>query len=416
LTGCQQRCGTVFKITPQGALTTLRDFDSTDGAYPAAGLIQATDGSFYGTTAGGVGTLFKITPGGTLTTLYSFDWTDGAEPYAGLVQATNGDLYGTTVYGGPSNPLCGPNPAGCGTVFKISPSGALTTLYAFCSQSGCTDGVYPWAGMVQGADGNFYGTTVNGGAYGGGSVFKVTPEGALTTLYSFCSLPECADGGNPYAGLVQSDDGNFYGITVSTIFKITPEGALTTLYKFCQGGLPCVNGSGPTAGLVQATDGSFYGTTQSGGASSTGSSAGYGTVFEITPGGRLTTLHSFDLGDGGYQPVGGLLQATDGSFYGTTWAGGTGDLGTVFKLDLGLRPFVKTLPTSGTVGAPVRILGSDLTGATSVSFNGVAAEFTVNSTGTTISTTVPAGATTGKVQVTTPNGTLLSNAIFQVTP
>src|ERR1022692_3233072 len=290
--------GTVFKITPGGTLTTLYSFcpqtNCTDGFGPNAGLVQAANGDLYGTTNGGgtnnSGTVFKITPGGTLTTLYSFcsqsGCTDGSNPQGGLVQAANGDFYGTTAYGGANGHY--------GTVFKITPGGTLTTLYSFCSQSGCTDGAFPEDGLVQAANGDLYGTAEYGGAKANansGTVFKITPSGTLTTLYSFCSqgaYPYCTDGRNPYAGLVQAANGDFYGTTVygGTVFKITPSGTLTTLYSFCSQ-TNCADGENPEAGLVQAANGDFYGTTSSDGSNNSG------TVFRITPGGTLTTLYSF---------------------------------------------------------------------------------------------------------------------------
>jgi uncharacterized repeat protein (TIGR03803 family) len=425
--------GTLFKITPGGTLTTLYSFCSqtncTDGAYPAYGLVQHTNGDFYGTTLSGggrnFGTVFKITPKGTLTTLYSFcpqsDCTDGSFPN-GLVQATNGDLYGTTLFGGERD---------YGTVFKITPSGTLTSLYSFCPfdtsngdhDSGCTNGFTPYGPLIQGTDGDFYGTTYGGGAYDLGTVFKITPGGALTTLYSFCSQSGCTDGESPEAGLVQAADGDLYGTTVGggvngpygTVFKITPGGRLTTLYSFCsQSG--CTDGAMPDAVLVQATNGDFYGTTNTGG-TNCASYDGCGTVFKITPSGVLTTLYSFcsqsGCTDGEDPAAGGLVQATSGDLYGTTVFGGANNDGTVFSLPVGLGPFVETRPTSGLVGKAVEILGSDLIGATSVSFNGTAATFTVVSH-SLITTTVPAGATTGTVQVVTPSGTLSSNVPFRV--
>jgi uncharacterized repeat protein (TIGR03803 family) len=425
--------GTVFKITPKGTLTTLHSFDGTDGSYPYAGLVQATDGNFYGTTyiggANGQGTVFKITPSGTLTTLYSFcsqggfNCTDGADPLAGLVLATNGDFYGTTQYGGAN---CIAN-GGCGTVFSITPSGTLTTLHSFAGYP--TDGSNPQGALVQGTDGSLYGTTVQDGpnciADGGcGTVFKITPSGTLTTLYNFCSQggSNCTDGKYPNAGLIQGTNGDFYGTASAgganctayggcgTIFKIIPSGMLTTLYNFCsQGGSNCTDGAQPDAGLVQGTDGNFYGTTVSSGANNDG------TAFSITPSGStLTTLHSFD-GTDGYQPYATLVQATCGKFYGTTYAGGTNNDGTVFSLSVGLVPFVATNPTSGEVGKAVKILGTNLTGATSVTFNGTAATFTVKSK-SEITTTVPTGATTGTVKVVTPRRTLSSNVPFRVRP
>ena len=416
--------GTVFRITPSGALTTLYEFcaqDSCmDGYLLSAGLLQGTDGNFYGTTLGGganrscegqlgCGTVFKITPSGSLTTLYSFcsrsACTDGYQPDASLIQAADGHLYGTTRLGGT---------AGWGTIFEITPSGKLTTLYSFCSQNGCTDGAYPEAALVQTTDGNFYGTTGYGGANGWGTVFRLTLDGPLTTLYSFCSQTGCPDGQDPRGALVQGTNGDFFGISYEggangsgTVFKITPSGTLTTLHSFA--GYP-TDGGNPYAALLQATDGALYGTTRFGGANAVG------TVFRITPGGVLTTLHSFcsEVGcpDGG-NALAGLVQDTNGRLYGTTSAGGTNGYGTVFNLYLGLGPFVETQPTSARVGKPVKILGTNLTGATSVSFNGAAAVFTVVS-GTLIKTTVPVGATTGKVQVTTPSGTLTSNVNFVV--
>jgi uncharacterized repeat protein (TIGR03803 family) len=330
---CSYGCGTVFKITAAGALNTLYDFCSqtncADGSFPYAGLVQATDGNFYGTTAdggaNGKGTVFKITAAGTLTTIYSFcsqtNCADGSLPYAGLVQATDGNFYGTTVDGGAN---------GWGTVFKITAADELTTLYSFCSQDNCADGQGP-NGLIQATDGNFYGTTSKGGAIGYGTIFKITPAGAPTTLYSFCSLlTTCADGAYPEAGLVQATDGNFYGTTPyggvgslvsGTVFKITPGGTLTTLHTFSF--RPA--GEEPDASLVQAIDGTFYSTTALGGLKDAG------TIFEVGPGGRLTTLHSFSWTDGG-GATGGLIQATDGNFYGTTASGGASRLGTIFSL------------------------------------------------------------------------------------
>jgi uncharacterized repeat protein (TIGR03803 family) len=399
--------GAVFKITPGGKVTVLHSFDGTDGEYPDGGLIQGTDGNFYGTTVNGgtsgYGTIFKMTLAGTLTTLHGFAGypSDGGWPYDVLVQGTDGNFYGTTNIGGAKNN---------GTVFKITAGGTLTTLYSFSFTGGGGDG--PTGGLVQGTDGNFYGTTMSGGTIGVGTVFKMTPAGTLTTLHSF----DGTDGAYPFAGLIQATDGNFYGTTFQggthsgvtiggTVFKITSAGTLTTLHSFCsQTG--CTDGSYPYARLVQGTDANFYGTTAEGGTD--------GTVFKITPGGILTTLHRFDFTDGA-GPLGGLLQATNGDFYGTTPTGGAQGDGTVFSLSVGLGPFVETRPTSGKVGAAVKILGNNLTGATSVTFNGRLAVFTVVSS-TEIKTSVPIGATTGKVKVTTPKGMLTSNVKFRVTP
>jgi uncharacterized repeat protein (TIGR03803 family) len=407
--------GTVFKITPDGMLTTLQSFDGTDGYPPVAGLLQGTDGDFYGTTVSGgaigQGNIFKITPGGAVTTIYSFCshinnngvCADGSNPSGGLVQDANGNFYGTTFSGGANNN---------GTVFRVTPSGALTILHNF----DYTDGSHPVAGVIQGSDGNLYGTTQNGGANaacpgGCGTVFQITSGRALTTLYSFCAQSDCTDGESPVTGLVEGSDRNFYGTTYEggvsddgTVFQITPGGTFMTLHSFIG-----TDGHWPEGVLIQAANGDFYGTTLGGGIH------GDGEVFKITAGGTVTTLHSFDMSDG-YLPTAGLIQATNGTFYGTTSSGGAGGLGTVFRLSVGMGPFVKPEPSSGMVGAHVKILGNNLTGATSVAFNGTAAVFTVVSH-SLITTTVPAGATSGTVQVVTSGGgTLKSNVAFTVLP
>jgi len=254
-------------------------------------------------------------PAQTFTTLVDFNGANGAYPAASLVQGTDKNFYGTTYDGGANSPpACNySGNVGCGTVFKVAAGRRLTTLYNFCSLTNCADGFNPYAGLVQARDGNFYGTTWGGGANGYGTVFRITPKGKLTTLYNFCSQTNCADGFNPSA-LIQAKDGNFYGTTqYGTVFKITPRGELTTL-------VAC--GGQPMAGLVQATDGNLYGETFD---------ENTGTVFKITPGGKLTTLLIFDGVDGA-NPSGGLIQATDGSFYGTTQNGGIKGYGTVFRI------------------------------------------------------------------------------------
>jgi len=407
-------CGTIFKITLAGALTTLHSFDSTDGAYPGP-LVPATNGYLYGTTAQGgankFGTIFKITPAGALTTLYNFcpqaGCPDGANP-GGLIQAANGDLYGTTIWGGNAN-FCGGPALGCGTIFKITPAGALTTLHSFDGSDGEETN-----GLMQASDGNLYGTTYGGGTNGAGTIFKITPSGVFTSLHTFDY------GAAPRGGLVEGVDGDLYGTTedggivldpgncgggCGTIFKITPAGVLTTLYSFVS-----TDGQNPI-GLIQGSDGDLYGTTGAGGSSNC--SSGCGTIFKITPAGALTTLYLFNSDR--YFSATGLVQDTNGDFYGAEGGtfGSPRTYGEVYRFSVGLGPFVKTLPAVGRVGSGVRILGTDLTGATSVIFNGTPAAFAVVSP-TQIVTRVPTGATTGKVQVITPSGTLLSNVGFVV--
>jgi len=218
------------------------------------------------------------------------------------------------------------------------------------------------------------------------------------------------------AGLIQASDGNFYGTTQfggtkgqGTVFQFTFGGTLTTLYTFHR-----TDGAQPTAGLIQATDGNFYSATGAGGDLTCKPPGGCGTIFEITLTGVLTTLHTFEWNDG-QNPVGGLLQATDGNFYGTTYGGGAEGDGTVFSLSTGLGPFVSLQYYVGKVGQPNYVLGQGFTGATGVSFNGITASFSVKSDNL-LETTVPAGATTGYIAVTTPSGTLTSNLPFRVTP
>jgi uncharacterized repeat protein (TIGR03803 family) len=395
--------GTVFNISTQGTLTTLLSFDSTDGSQPQAGLLLAVNGTFYGTTssggANGDGSIFEITAGGQLTTLHSFSGTDGSNPACTLVLSTNGQLYGTTETGGVN---------GLGTVFEISTSGVFKSLHSFSG----TDGRLP-GGLVQATNGTLYGTTFTGGTFNFGTVFAITTKGKFNTLYNFEGGPDC---GQPLAALIQGADGNLYGTTSGTlplcidggVFEISTAGSLTVLHVF---GGTTFNGDGssPYGALVQATDGNFYGTTATGGNNNAG------TIFRIVPGAGAgsVTLYSFTGAADGSNPESTLIQATNGNFYGTTYGLNTGNGGTVFSLSVGLAPFVETLPAFAKAGQKVDILGTDLIGATSVTFNGVPAKFTIVSP-TEIHATVPTGATSGTVQVTTPNGTLSSNVLFDV--
>jgi uncharacterized repeat protein (TIGR03803 family) len=421
-------CGTVFKITRQGTLSVLYEFcrenACTDGSGPSVGLVLARDGNFYGTTGGGGannwGTVFRITPDGDLITLYSFcseaGCADGAEPEAALLEGIDGDLYGTTVRGGN---VCGIE--GCGTIFKITLHGTLTALHRFDG----SDGSFPTAQLAQTIDGNLYGTTVNGGASsncvgvgGCGTVFRMTPSGTLTTLHNF----EYTDGAYPDGGVIQGAGGAFYGTTEAgikgwgpgwgTIFEIAANGQFTLLQTFDEGGRT------PLAGLVQGTDGSFFGTTLT-----SRSGDGDGTVFQFAPGHAIRTLHTFCLKTpcvDGAGPYGVLFQATDGNFYGTTSQAGDPNCardgcGTLFRLSMGLEPFVILQRNWGRVDETGFVLGQGFNGATSVSLNGTPAKFHVVSD-THITATVPPGATTGFVTVVTPSGTLTSNVPFHVLP
>jgi uncharacterized repeat protein (TIGR03803 family) len=341
--------GTIFRISPSGTYTNFYSFAGppTDGAGPDGGLVQGSDGDFYGTCGaggandlsyGGDGTVFRFSPSGTYTTLYSFAGgrTDGYGP-SGLVQGSNGIFYGTTTEGGTGS-------LNNGTVFWISANGSETVLYSFGSQTNDGDG--PEAGLVQGSDGNFYGTTYEGGTStncgyrGCGTVFRISPSGSETNLYSFGSSPN--DGYWPEAGLVQGSDGNLYGTTgyggaagQGTVFRISPSGSYTSLYSFVG---PPSDGTYPVGSLVQGSDGNFYGTTDSGGTNANCIND-CGTVFRISASGTYTSLYSFGSSPtDGLGPTAGLVQGSDGNFYGTTGGGGTYGDGTVFKLDVGLGP------------------------------------------------------------------------------
>ena len=422
-----QSCGTLFKITPAGKLTTLYMFcsrtDCNDGAGPGQ-ILLGPDGNIYGATATGganchqlaiigCGTIFKFTPSGTLTTLYSLcaqtNCLDGWDPDS-LVLGTDGNFYGTTFFGGMTTN------EGLGTFFKITPAGVFTALHSFCTETNCLDGGQP-ENLIQ-ANGNFYGTTYEGGTDSNscGIVFGITPTGNLTTLHSF----DIAEGCFLHSSLVGATDGNLYGTTTNgggphrrgTVYQLSLAGEFTHLYSFCSL-TDCADGEFPVGGLVQATDGNFYGTTEGG----LTRPVHDGTIFEMNSRGNLTTLYSFDSApkaSNGAFPVASLLQATDGNFYGTTSSGGQGH-GTAFKVSTGLGPFVTANPSFSRIGREVMILGNNLTGTTSVTFNGTPATFTVVSS-TFIKAQVPTGATTGTIQVITPSGTLSSNIAFQVLP
>lgn len=344
-------CGTVFRLSPNGTLTTLVSFRYDIGAAPYCGLVQDSDGNFYGTTAGGgaygspsgYGTVFKMTRYGTLTSLVSFNDSNGSSPRAGLVQGNDGNFYGTTFLGGAS---------GSGTLFSVTPNGMLTTFFSF----GGNKGSCPNAGLVKDYGGKFCGTTTRGGVFSGGTIFmfQVTPQNILTMLGSFNGGSPDA-GANPDAPLLQKGIGSFYGTTLGggpygkgTVFHVTTSGALSMLISFNG-----TNGARPRAGLVACGSG-FVGTTEMGGEHNVG------TVFYVTSGGTLTTLVSFESGaynstgftnGNGAYPYAALLKASDGDFYGTTSSGGAFGGGTVFKLDL--RPYLAVQPLSQTssVGA-----------------------------------------------------------------
>lgn len=336
--------GTVFKLSTNLTFTPLYSFQTNniDGQHPEAALVEGNDGNFYGTASSGganyCGTIFKITLTGVLTNLHTFTGSgaDGSGPTAPLIVGPDGNFYGTTAHGGNQ---------GVGTIFRITPQGVWTNLHSFGYGS---NGNVPWAALVLGKDGNFYGTTYGGGTFGYGTVFMMTSDGTLTTLHSFTNGK---DGGSPYAALVQGDNGDFYGTSqgaanlfastnsIGTIFEITPGGYLTTLYSFTNG----IDGANPTAGLALGTNGNFYGAAAVGGIIGwggpfesigriLGGTRGWGTIFTITQNGQFTPLFAFGGGSEGQNPGAGLIQATNGMFYGVTERGGTNDDGTVYQM------------------------------------------------------------------------------------
>ena len=412
--------GTAFKVTPGGTFTKLHDFDNdSDGNLPFGGLTLGKDGNFYGTTAfrdywARSGTVFKLTPAGVLTTLHAFDPAagEGAVPMAPPVQGRDGNFYGTTSEGGAM---------GAGTVYKLTPSGGFTTLFSFPYDPVLgifPRGAGPQAPLILGADGALYGTAINGGN-GHGTVFKITTAGAASTIYSFDYTHGCA----PNGPVAQGTDGNLYGTTVAcgamgggVVFKLSLKGVITVLHDFDatnEGG--AAQGYEPFAGLVQGSDGNFYGVTSVGGLYPYGSvSPSAGVLFKITPAGDYTVQASFD-GANGANPYATPFLHTNGRVYGLTQAGGGGaSAGTLYSLDVGAPGFVSAIPNAATAGTSIGLLGA-LAGTTGVSFNGVSASFAGG--GNTYRTAVvPAGAATGLIKVTTPGGTPQTLKAFQQLP
>ncbi len=429
----QGRNGNLFSISPHGGtkqegaflelsgqnIADLYNFciasKCPDGQGPNQGLVLGSEGYFYGTTFGGGlggGTVYKISPNGSRTTLYQFctlaKCADGELPQGGLTQAADGNLYGTAANGGLANQ------GGFGTLFKVTPAGQFTVLYTFCVKASCADGSNPSAPPIQASDGRLYGTTQSGGTHGAGTVYVFEGTGKIKTMYSFVRNPGDLGTIGP-ANLLQASDGNLYGTTSSggpadegTVFKISPTGGFSTIYQFCSES-NCTDGAGPVS-LIQGPDGNFYGMTNGGPLG-----VNPGTIFKLTPDGTLTTLYNFCQQSGcpdGNDPV-SMSLATDGNLYGSTWASGALGDGTFFSFSLGFAPFVQPNPVAGRAGSSMGILGNQLSGTTSVTINGMPASFTVLSD-TFIKATIPSGATTGPIQVTTANGTLSSIVNFQV--
>ncbi|MGA8150536.1 MAG: choice-of-anchor tandem repeat GloVer-containing protein [Terriglobales bacterium] len=395
--------GVVFKVTPDGRLKVLYNFDGPDGSNEIGGLTLGTDGKFYGTTQTGgtglLGTFFKITRNGSLTTLYNFTYAGCSYPNASPIQGVDGNFYGICYsYLVPK-------------IYKITPSGIFTVLG---SLPGSSPNVSP---LLQGTDGNFYGPSDYDGTSSRGMVFRMTPKGIVKAVYSFHGK----HGNLPMGALIQGGDGNFYGTTEKggangggVVYRLTPGGALTVLHNFRDPNYPN-DGSQPKNGVVQATDGNLYGVTYLGGTVGCGSgTVGCGIIFQITAAGAYSILYHFD-GTHGAHPWTTPIQHTNGKIYGLAWDGGTHGKGVVYSLDIASGPFVRLVSTSGKVGKNIEVLGQGFTDTTDVSFNGTPATFTVVSD-TYLKATVPDGATTGFVTVTTLGGTLTSNQQLRVKP
>lgn len=418
--------GLIYKLTPSGVETGLHKFanDGSEGTYcgtwPAAwGLTLGRDGNFYGTCAGGgtpvnscggnygCGTVYSMAPDGTFTVLHSFlGGSEGNAPQGPLTEGADGNFYGTTSLGGANS---------VGTLYKITPTGTLTTVHTFANDA---TGYAPEGPLFLSSDGNFYGATASAGSGGFGAVYKMTTKGKITVLHSFTAA--ATDGGTPTGGVVQGADGSFYGATFyggasneGTLFKVTAAKKFTLLHSF---NLAADYGVYPAQPVVQATDGNIYGVATS---YAGGGYANNGSVYEMgtTKKGTFSVVFDFASGPGNQVPVpdSPLLTHTNGLMYGSTDEGGPNQSGTVYSVNQGLQQFVTIQTKTGKVGTSVNILGQGFSGATNVAFNGTSASFAVVSD-TFMTATIPTGSTTGFVTVTEPGGTLKSNFKFKVKP
>ena len=395
--GTQGNAGAAFRLTTDGHYKLMHAFSGSDGQMPAGGLTLGRDGWFYGSTVSGGpgtwGTLYKMRSNGQVTRLHYYSGGNGGNPWAAPIQSVAGDFYGVT-HGSFT----------FGQIYRVSQSGQYTKLHSMT----LFEGIYQVAPLVQGTDFAFYGAAIaTGGTQGPGDLYRITSTGAFDVLYTFDGV----HGNHPAGGLIQAADGNFYGVAseggsfgAGTVFQMTPDHTVNVLYSFSGG----ADGGVPVGGIVEASDGNLYGTTSSGGVN------GAGVLFRVTPSGTYTVLHDFTEATGS-GPRSSLMQHTNGRLYGMTSSGGSANLGVFFSFDAGLPPFVTYLPTYGRAGGEVQILGQGFTDTTQVLFNGTPASFKLVYP-TFIKATIPDGATTGPITVSTTNGTLTSNKVFVVHP
>jgi uncharacterized repeat protein (TIGR03803 family) len=433
-TGGTHISGTVFKVTPTGVFTVLWNFTGgTDEGVPETAPVLGTDGNLYGTTtgvyAGTYGTAYKITPKGALTTIHAFKFTDGATPYQ-LILGIDGYFYGITRGGGAHS---------MGVVFRMSKGGAVKVLHSFAGAP--TDGNLPVGTLAQGNDGTLYGTTYAGGTKNWGIIFKINPAGTgYAVLHNFDRTLDINDGVQPLSAMALGNDGNLYGTAsiggknnAGALFKITPAGQYSTLYSFCSQN-SCQDGFAPETPMLQHTNGDFYGLTR-------GNSNGGSVIFNLNTGlGPFVSLVS------AWGKVGTDIQILGQGFNGTTAVklGGTAanfnivsDTYMTATVPAGSSGFVTVTtpagtltsnrkffviptvsgfsPASGPVGSQVVITGKGLIQTSKVTFGSKKATFVVNSD-TAVKATVPAGAVTSKITITTPGGKAPTKTAFTVTP
>ena len=392
-------CGTIFKMDSAGNVTILHEFSASDGSEPK-GLVLASDGYFYGAAAFngtyGFGTLFRISAGGLFTKLHDFtNTTDGEYPQGQLLQASDGNLYGLTEIG----------------LYRATASGVVTMIYRFTGNP-VTNNTAP---LIQATNGSLYATMgfgwCNGSTCPCGSVVKFNLQGSLVSEHDF-SCYNLTNGNAPSSPVIQAADGNFYGTNVNggsgsrgTAFELSPQNIaqLTLLHNFD------ITSEYPYAGLVQGTDGNFYGVTKY------SSLTPSGTVYQLTRDGLYSELAGLPYNEDDF-PYWSLIQHTSGKFYSSVYFAESqpGYYGFIYSFDNGFGPFITFVRPQARIGGTAQILGQGFRGAWAVTFNGLPATSFKVVSDTFMTAVVPTGATTGPVVVTTPRGTLTSNRKFQI--